>query len=245
MRLHYFPRTALWLFCLTYVSAIDRMAQYPPFEEQIGLVDRQQSSCPEATETLCPTGNVCCPSGAACYTSNGVPLCNESCPVVAVTCVVNNILACCEVGQECSPSGCISGGSGSGPTITGASSATSSGALPQTTPTPPGAAATTSFGCGTDNACSQGILTWCCSQSLTCDFASPGFCLEFSTSSRLIVTTSNTQSTMSNMPFTTNVASLPTSHATSAGLAAPNILAEGMLAKIWTCFAAMGVALGL
>src|SRR5579871_729402 len=237
MKLHSLLRTALWLFCSTYVSAVHRMAQYPSFEEQVGLVNRQQLNCPESTETLCPTGSVCCPSGAACYTSNGVPLCNESCPVVAVTCVVNNVPACCEVGQECSPSGCISGSSGSGPTVTGPGGATTSGPQPQTTPTPPGAVATS---CGTNNACYQGTSTWCCLPSLECDLSSPGFCLMLSTStpSRPSVTTSNTRPT-------TNVVVVTTSHTVATALAAPNLLAEGIFVKIWTYFAAMGVALGI
>jgi hypothetical protein len=232
------PRTALWLlfFCSTHVSAILRMAQYPPFEEQVGLIDRQGFQCPEATETLCPAGDVCCPDGAACYTSNGVPLCNEPCPVVAVTCSENGILACCRVGEECSPSGCIPG-SGPDTTITDSSGATTQGPEPPTSPTPPGAAST-SFGCGTDSACYQGISTWCCSPPLQCYLLSPGACLEPSTSSQPAPTTTKA-------PSTTNVVTLSTSHAVATGLAAPNVLAEGILMKIWTCFAAMGVALGL
>ena len=235
MRLHYyFPRTASWLFfCWTYVSAVHLMAQYPPLEEQVGLVDRQQVKCPESTATFCPTGNVCCPSGAACYTSNGVPLCNETCVAAAATCTVNNLLACCQVGQECSPSGCISGSN---------SGASSSG--PETTPTPP-PGPTFSFGCGTNVPCYQGTSTWCCLPSLACDFSSPGFCLRSITSSQ-----PPTVTTASSVYPSTTVVTTPISHTAATGLAAtglaaPNVLDEGILVKIWTCFAAMGIALGL
>jgi len=238
MKFHYFPRTVIWLFCSTYVSAVHRMAQYPPFEKQAGLVDRQQLKCSQSTDTLCPTGGVCCPSGAACYTSSGVPLCDETCQVDAVTCFVNSILACCEPGQKCNPSGCISDNSGPGPTVTGSSGVTSSGPQPATTPNAPGAIATNSLGCGTNRPCYQGTSTWCCSPSLDCDLSSPGFCLSFSTSSPTVVTTSN-------IPQTTNVVvSLTTSHATGTGLAAPNVHTEGILMRIWACFAAMGIAFG-
>jgi len=230
MRLrHYFPRTALWLFfCWTYVSAVDLMAQYPFLEEQVGLVDRQQVQCPESTATLCPTGNVCCPSGAACYTSNGVPLCNETCAAAAATCTVNNLLACCQGGQECSPSGCISG----------SNSGASSSSGPGTTPTPP-PGPTFSFGCDTNVPCYQGTSTWCCLPSLACDFSSPGFCLSSITSSQPIVTTPS-----STLPMTT-VVTTTISHTAATGLTAPNVLDEGILTKIWTCFAAMAIALGL
>lgn len=241
MRLYYFPHAALWLsFCSIYVSAIHRMAQYPAFEEQVGLVDRQQLPCPESTETACPTGDVCCPSGAACYTSNGVPLCNEQCSAVAVTCTVNNILACCDVGQECSPSGCVSGSPGSGPIITG-----TTGSLGSTL-TPPGGAASSSYGCGTNNPCYQGTTTWCCLPSLSCDFSSPGFCLGSTTSSQPLITTSKPHLTTSNVATSNVVVSLTTSHITVTGLAAPNVLDEGILMKIWAFFlAAVGVALCL
>ena len=243
MIFHNFLRIASWLsLCSTYVSAVHRMAQYPPFEEQVGLVDRQGLECPQADETLCPAGDACCPTGAACYTINGVPLCNEPCPIIAVTCAVNSILACCSVGEECSPSGCLSGGTSPSPTITGPTVATTQRPSPQTTLTFP-SAASTSPGCGTDNPCYQGISAWCCKPSEICDFSSPGYCRASSTSSQTIVTTSQT-------PSTTSVTSLSTSHAAATtlaiatGLAAPNVLAEDILMKIWTCFAAMGVALG-
>jgi hypothetical protein len=183
-----------------------------------------------------------CPAGAACYTIKGVPLCDEPCPIVAVTCTVNGILACCPVGEECSPSGCLAGGPGPEPTITVPTRATTQRPSLQTIPTLPGAASTT-FGCGTDYPCYQGITTWCCKPSQICDFSSPTNCLASSTSSQPMVTTSQTPSTTSVVSISTSDAA--TGLAASAGPASPNVLAEGILMKIWTCFAAMGVALGL
>jgi len=237
MKLHYFPPAALWLFlCSTHVSAIHKMAQYPSFKQQFGLLDRQEIECPVATETLCPTGNGCCPSGAPCFTSNGVPLCSQHCPIAAVTCSINGIVACCELGQECSPEGCIVGGPGPGPTVTPPGAATTPSYLPLTTPTPPGAAAT-SFGCSTDNPCYQGTFTWCCQTSQECDFSSPGSCLETITQP----SNANTDTITSAKSSTTTT----TSHAVASALAVPNVLVEGIFMKLWTCFAAMGVALGL
>ncbi|KAL2217367.1 hypothetical protein M432DRAFT_433839 [Thermoascus aurantiacus ATCC 26904] len=64
------------------------------------LFPRQDLSCPEITQTVCPDGNGCCPRGAACTYSSGLAVCDVPCGA-GPRCAYGG---CCEVGYMCNPS---------------------------------------------------------------------------------------------------------------------------------------------
>lgn len=243
MQRRLFASALLWLFYWPiHVSAIHRMVEYVPFEDQFGLVGRQGLECPAATETVCPDGNGCCSSGAACYTSNGVGLCSQPCSAAAVTCTINNVVACCDVGQDCSPSGCVAGSNSASVTLpTSAKSSTTAAPAnkvgsPTITSSP-----TPSLTCGTDLACIQGSSIWCCIPTMACDYSSPGFCLE-------PITATASSTAQNTLP--TSESALTTSR-TSAAPAVFTAAASGTFelndwnSKIWTLVAALSIAIGL
>lgn len=242
MQRRLFASAVLWLFyCSIHVSAIHRMVEYVPFQDQFGLVGRQGLECPAATETVCADGNGCCSSGAACYTSNGVGLCSQPCSAAAVTCTINNVVACCDVGQDCSPSGCVAGSNSASVTLptsvksstTAAPANKASGSTITSSPAP-------SLTCGTDLACFQGSSMWCCIPTMACDYSSPGYCLEVNTASS---TAALTLPTSEGVATTTSTTSSAPAIFTSA--ASGTFELNDWSLRIWTLVAAVGIAIGL
>ncbi|KAL2012390.1 hypothetical protein VTN00DRAFT_5108 [Thermoascus crustaceus] len=82
----------------------DLMLAAAPVSKIIGggadLFPRQDLSCPEATQTVCPDGNGCCERGAACAYSSGFAVCEKPCGL-GPRCSYGG---CCDVGYMCNPS---------------------------------------------------------------------------------------------------------------------------------------------
>jgi len=66
------------------------------------LLRRQADACDDAGQSACADGNGCCSIGEVCTYESGVPLCAGDCPVGGVTCVYNDVTACCaDLGETC------------------------------------------------------------------------------------------------------------------------------------------------